>query len=145
MSDPSLSPDPPAESVVGTRSRPVSPRNLLFIYFGVLAVNGLCAGYFASQNRDVPRALDFGLIVATIVAVYAWYYADAAARNFRRTALLGGAVIMFTIVAVPYYLCRSRPPGQRLAALGRFVGVLVLSFLTLMVCSLPFLLAGGQS
>jgi hypothetical protein len=54
--------------------------------------------------------------------IFSWYRLDSDARLYRRTVLLNIGIVMAAIVAVPYYLVRSRPAGQRGAALLRLAG-----------------------
>jgi hypothetical protein len=53
---------------------------------------------------------------------FCWYRLDSDAHQYRRTALLNVGVVMLAIVAVPYYLVRSRPAGQKGRALLRLAG-----------------------
>jgi hypothetical protein len=53
---------------------------------------------------------------------FCWYRLDSDARLYRRTALLNVGIVMFAILAVPYYLVRSRPAGQKARALLRLAG-----------------------
>ena len=55
-----------------------------------------------------------------------WYRLDSEARLYRRTALLNVGIVMLAIVAVPYYLVRSRPAGQKGRALLRLAGFCLL-------------------
>ena len=57
---------------------------------------------------------------------FCWYRLDSDAHQYRRTALLNVGVVMLAIVAVPYYLVRSRPAGQKGRALLRLAGFCVL-------------------
>ena len=53
---------------------------------------------------------------------FCWYRLDSDARQYRRTALLNVGIVMFAILAVPYYVVRSRPAGQKGRALLRLAG-----------------------
>jgi amino acid transporter len=55
-----------------------------------------------------------------------WYRLDSEARLYRRSRWLSVGVVMLAIVAVPYYLVRSRPAGQKRRALLRLAGFCVL-------------------
>jgi amino acid transporter len=57
---------------------------------------------------------------------FCWYRLDSEARQYRRTRWLSIGVVMLAIVAVPYYLVRSRPAGQKGRALLRLAGFCVL-------------------
>jgi len=65
------------------------------------------------------------IVLSTVLfsfLIFCWYRLDSDARLYRRTVLLNIGIVMAAIVAVPYYLVRSRPAGQRGAALLRLVG-----------------------
>jgi hypothetical protein len=53
---------------------------------------------------------------------FCWYRVDSEERMYRRTALLNVGIVMLAILAVPYYLVRSRPAGQKGRALLRLAG-----------------------
>lgn len=90
---------------------------------------GAAIGYYgAALDRDPPKIVDRMVTLAVIILTYVWYHVDAAEREFRRTMALGAGVILLAVVAIPYYLLRSRPSGQKARALFRFLaflGVLV--------------------
>jgi uncharacterized membrane protein (DUF4010 family) len=117
----------------------MNARRVLYAYFGMTALYGALAGYFASFDASPPRVIEFILTLVSVVLVYLWYYFDAEERKYQRTALLGGAVILLSIFAVPYYLVRSRPRGARFKAVGLFLGAVLLSFLVILLAGLPFM------
>ncbi|MBQ0936898.1 hypothetical protein [Ideonella paludis] len=114
---------------------------ILIVLFLTLGLSGACSGYYESHHRATPKAFDILFLAVSTVLVYRWYYLDAAARAYRRTALLGGAVIMLPLLALPYYLFRSRPTGQKMRALLGYFGLLVLAIVTIVLGGLPFALA----
>ena len=116
-------------------------KTILILLFLTLGLSGACSEYYASHHRATPKAFDILFLVVSTVLVYRWYYLDAAARAYRRTALVGGAVIMLPLLALPYYLFRSRPTGQKLHALLEYFGLLVLAIVTIVLGGLPFVLA----
>ena len=76
--------------------------------------------------------------------IFAWYLADTQQRGYTRTALLNIAIILVSVVAVPYYLLRSRPRGQRLKAITRMLGVFVLLLLAMLAGGLVVSLVAGE-
>jgi hypothetical protein len=65
-------------------------------------------------------------LVISIVALFftfAWYRRDSDSREFKRTPLLSVAVVGVGIVALPYYLFRTR--GLRHGALATLIFILV--------------------
>jgi hypothetical protein len=123
----------------------MNSRRALISFFTALALYGAVAGYYASVNADPPRPVELLFTVATVVSIYLWYYFDAAERSYRRSIAMGGAIIMFSLVAVPCYLARSRPSGARVKALVRFVGSVALALVVVVVAGLPFALFGNGS
>jgi len=115
----------------------MTARQAVLALLALTAVYGGMGGYLAAQNADPPRILDVALSVLMLVATYVWYYVDARERRYNRTALLGGAIILFSIVAVPYYLVRSRPVGQKGKALLRFLGFCALSVAVFVLAAVP--------
>jgi len=77
------------------------------------------------------RLLDMDSLFSTFMAVvglllvFWWYRADAGERGYRTSWGLDAAMLLFTPVAVPWYLARSRDglqvPVALLCALGLFV------------------------
>lgn len=119
----------------------MNSKSIIILLFLALAASGACSGYFASHDRATPKPLELLFLLVSTVLVYLWYYKDAASRGYRRTPLMGGAVIMLAVLAIPVYLFRSRPSGQKLRAVLGYLGLLVLALLTLMLAGLPFELA----
>ena len=93
-------------------------------------------GWLVARRWQLPLALDYLVGTTLTVCVYVWYRADADERGYPRTMGLGGAMVLIWPLAVPYYLLRNRPSGQRLGALLRFAGVIVLCFAVAMLSSL---------
>jgi hypothetical protein len=92
------------------------------------AVIGFVDEYFYLFRQTLPGAWVGVSTVTVSVLIFAWYYFDARARSYRRSPALNVLVVAFAIVAVPYYLVRSREKGQRAGALFGLLGVLVLAF-----------------
>lgn len=63
------------------------------------------------------------LSIAALFLIFVWYRLDADSRGFRRSPLLSVAVVGVTILALPYYLFRTR--GFRQGALATVVMILV--------------------
>jgi ABC-type uncharacterized transport system permease subunit len=104
--------------------------NLRTVVIVVLAgafMFGVADTYFFSRGVVMPRTLELLLSLVVLVAGYLWYRQDAAARGYRTSMYLGGAIILFSLVAVPYYLYHSREAGLRQRAILRFVGLVLLA------------------
>jgi drug/metabolite transporter (DMT)-like permease len=94
----------------------------LFLIFIVGAVDGTLAVHH--HESGAWTIFSTILISATI---FAWYYFDSHERAFRRSALLNVAVVALAVLAVPYYLIRSRESGKRLGAFLCFLGAVILA------------------
>lgn len=55
------------------------------------------------------------------ILVFTWYYLDTDERGYRRTPLLSMMVVAVGIIAIPYYLFRSRGARLGLRAFGLFM------------------------
>lgn len=69
--------------------------------------------------------------IAVLVACFVWLGCDSRQLDIRRPWWLNLGVIFLTSVFVPYYLYKTRPPGQRGAAIMAFLGVLFGSFIAM--------------
>jgi hypothetical protein len=114
----------------------MNSRRVLVIFLCILAAYGAVIGYYTPA--EPPKALDFIFLPATVIPVYLWYRFDSKERNNQRTSLLGGAIIIFPLIAVPYYLFHSRPSGAKVDALLRFFGFLAMTFVIMLAAALPF-------
>ena len=92
---------------------------ILMLMFAV----GLADG--GGGARDVDPALFLVIGLAIHYLAFLWYGSDSNARGFVRSRLLSVAVFVFPLAAVPYYLLRSRPAGERWPALRSFTGLLL--------------------
>jgi hypothetical protein len=108
--------------------RSIEPKHALWGVLIAAALGGAIVGSYGVHDADPPRAVRLVVSLLLMVLVYLWYVLDARERKFKRSVALGGAVVLFSAIAVPYYLYRSRPRGQRAAALGGFVGLLLLAW-----------------
>lgn len=118
----------------------MTPRQSLFAVLAAFAGIGATEGYGLARHVR-PSQLVAALMDALVtLAIYLWFRADSNERNYRRTASLGGAIILVSFVAVPYYLYRSRPAGAKGKALLRFVGFCALCYFALVAAALVFLI-----
>jgi hypothetical protein len=46
--------------------------------------------------------------IVSLVVVYAWFWIDARRRSYKASVVLRAAMLVVTVVALPYYLFRSR-------------------------------------
>jgi hypothetical protein len=107
---------------------------LLLLY--VAALSGVTA-YLEAHRLHEPQWFVVTTTLIGSLLVFWWYLTDGTARSYRRSPLLNVAVIAVAVIAVPYYLVRSREKGQRLKALAKFCGFALLLLVSAMVGSLP--------
>ena len=86
---------------------------VLFGLFLTKFLEGALDQHFYPENPFNPVVLAATFVVLT--AVFAWFRLDAIERSFHRSARLNIAVVGLALVAIPYYLFKSRG-GQRGAA-----------------------------
>jgi hypothetical protein len=73
----------------------------------------------------LQSGIPYGFVA--IAVVYVWYRGDAEQRGYRRSPLLNVMVIALALIALPYYLFRSRGLSRGAAATGIFLAVIVAS------------------
>jgi len=59
--------------------------------------------------------------------IFSWYNFDSNNRSYPRSTLLNIAVVTLALVAIPYYLVRSREEEQKLKAILKVIGFGALS------------------
>jgi hypothetical protein len=99
--------------------------HILALLVAVTAVAGVV------DARDMALHIQSGgwAVLSTLIFSYLsfyWYRLDREAYLYRGSRWLGIGIVMLAIVAVPYYLVRSRPAGQKGRALLRLAGFAVL-------------------
>jgi hypothetical protein len=67
----------------------------------------------------------FVISVLALFLVFVWYRLDSDSRQFKRTPLLSIAVVGVGIVALPYYLFRTRGVRQGAVATLVFVSIVL--------------------
>lgn len=72
----------------------------------------------------------FNMLLSLVCAVlvFTWYYLDSGERDYARTPLLNMMVVAVGLIAIPYYLFRSRGARGGLRAFGMFLLALLLWF-----------------
>lgn len=105
-------------------ARPTRPA--LYALLCVAVLVGATNGFAAYRHAVQPLLWTHGLDLISSFLCFVWYCRDGDARSFIRSRWLNIGMIIFSLVAVPYYLWRSRPQGQRGRAILRYVGFGVL-------------------
>jgi len=99
---------------------------LLALVVAITALSTVDSYLQAHQIRE-PGWWHVSATLALSLLIFGWYYFDSESRSYPRSTLLNIAVIGVGIVAIPYYLARSREKGKRLKAIIRLLGFCALS------------------
>ena len=123
----------------GTRARgyELTTRHVLLVFLGVMALLGFALAYMEVHRIAEPQALQVGSTLLFSLLTFTWFWLDSEARAYKRSPLLNVAIIALTVLAVPYYLLRSRPNGQRLKAVGKCLGFALLLWVAFFLGTLP--------
>lgn len=116
------------------------PTHILgLILLGMALLNAKEAYLSAHALREPAwSAVSTALVVS--VLIFWWYWTDSTLRSYRRSPLLNVAVVSLAFLAIPYYLVRSRPRGERLKAILRLLGFSALVVLAMLAGAVPVLL-----
>ena len=104
-------------------------KHILAAFLLLSAVNGGVDTYLDMHHIPEPG---WWLISSSLLAmgiVFAWYHSDSNARGYPRSRWLNISMVMVSLLALPYYLIRSRPEGQKLKVLMKYFGFCLLSIL----------------
>lgn len=96
---------------------------------GLLVAVTLVAGVVEARAMQLHVESNGWTVLSTLMFSFLsfyWYRLDSEARHYQRSRWLGIGIVMLAIVAVPYYLVRSRPAGQKGRALARLAGFCLL-------------------
>lgn len=99
----------------------LTPRQVLVLMVVCMLLYGALAGDNITRHAHRAGVGPPFEIVFSFLSFY-WYRLDSDERRYRRSKPLNVGVIAVAAVALPYYLVRSRPAGQRLRALLRLAG-----------------------
>ncbi len=115
----------------------MKPTHILgLILLGMATLSGVST-YLEAHGIREPNWSVVSTSIAFSLLIFWWYWADSTLRSYRRSPLLNVAVIAVAFVAVPYYLLRSRPRGQRLWAVAGMLGFIGLLIVALFIGALP--------
>lgn len=97
-------------------------KQILIAILLVMVVDGALDASYAAQGMSQPLEWSAPLTLCVSFLGFLWYRIDSDERNYKRSLGLNIAMIMLAILAMPYYLLRSRERGTKLAALARWLG-----------------------
>jgi glucose-6-phosphate-specific signal transduction histidine kinase len=110
-------------------------RKSLYVLLSLLALAAISAALEPESHNPLLGSLNLLLNAAVLASTYIWFVHDADERKFKRSITLGGAIVLFPIFAVPYYLFKSRPVGARGASLRWFLLICASLFTVLVVAA----------
>jgi hypothetical protein len=89
--------------------------------------------YFGVRKVPVPLWWDAVSIISLIMLILTWYHFDSSTRGYARSKWLNAGVIFAAVIAIPYYLIRSREDGKKIKALVRLLGFAMLSLISMVI------------
>jgi hypothetical protein len=104
----------------------MKPKHILGMLLALVLFAALIDARVPHRGAVPAWALAHSLIFSFLC--FSWYRLDSEHRQYRRTFLLNIGVIALAPVAIPCYVVRSRPAGQKgrgLLRLGGFVLLLI--------------------
>jgi hypothetical protein len=109
----------------------LTPKRVLIALLVAFVALGVFETYLEVRGIPEPKSVQLGSTFVFSLMTFTWFWLDSESRAYKRSPFLSVSVVALGIVAIPYYLLRSRPKGQRLKAVGKcvgFVGLLLLAF-----------------
>jgi hypothetical protein len=122
----------------------MTARRALQLFALVVALWALSDGAFALAGGALPLVAALGFEALAGLSLFVWYRHDATERAFERSAPLGVAIALLWVLAVPWYLWRSRSGAQKWRVLLGALGVAVLFWLAFLVANLPAAIRYGR-
>lgn len=92
---------------------------ILLMMFGL----GLGEGALAPSASYIGFYLLAALTTGYLL--FLWYAGDADARGIKRSRVLGAAIVVLPLAAMPFYLLRSRSVTECRLALSAFLGLML--------------------
>jgi hypothetical protein len=106
----------------------------------VLAVFVVAAAAFAFIHgvhiaRGLPQPSHLQVVSSLVFGTltFLWFWIDSELRSFKRSPLLSVAIVALAVIAVPYYLMRSRVEGERLLAFVKLIFFVVTLYIAIMM------------
>jgi hypothetical protein len=115
----------------------MKPTHALIALVAVMAALSSVLSFLDTKGIAEPRWLQVGSTFVFSALTFAWFWLDSEFRSYKRSPFLSISVVALGFIAVPYYLIRSRPKGERGRAIGKFLGFCLAMVITLVVGSLP--------
>lgn len=104
----------------------MKPNRVLILLLVYMAALSGMASYLDAHHIAEPAWSVMVTSIAGSLLVFWWYWADSTSISYRRSPLLNIAMVAAGFLAAPFYLLRSRKEGQRLLALAKLIGFVLL-------------------
>jgi peptidoglycan/LPS O-acetylase OafA/YrhL len=108
----------------------MTQKRILLAILLLMVLDGFIDATYASDDRTQPLAWSVPLTLCFSFLTFLWYRRDSEERGYPRSRWLNIGIILLTPISVPYYLLRSRPPGQKVRALMKCAGFAALIVLS---------------
>jgi hypothetical protein len=108
----------------------MNERRVLVLILIFAALVGAVNNYLYIRAYVVPVWWQASSIVLFVLFMLTWYHYDSVSNGYKRTKWMNAGVLFMAVVAIPFYLVRSRAKGKKikaLLALSGFVALLLLS------------------
>ncbi len=99
------------------------PRRYPLALLPVVALVFGCLEYGPARGPESGSVLQILHALTSLALVFVWFLLDARERGYRASIVLQTALIVLTVVALPYYLFRSRGLAGGFRALALSVAV----------------------
>jgi peptidoglycan/LPS O-acetylase OafA/YrhL len=96
--------------------------HILLLLLVLAMILGAVSAYLETHHIREPLWWHFGSTFLAIGLIFAWYHMDSTLRSYRRTALLNIGVIVVAVIALPYYIVRSREKGHKGKDVMKLIG-----------------------
>lgn len=105
-----------------------SPKETVLVLLALVSFSsGATAAYFDPYNPWPPYLVIFNLIMASLLFV--WYHLDSTERSYKRSRILNVGIVLLPIIAMPYYLIRSRGIKKGSIATCVFILAIIISLI----------------
>ena len=115
----------------------MKPKHILLALLIVSAALGGFLAFLEERGLPEPEVVRLCSMSTVWVLIFAWYRVDSDIQGYKRSPFLNVGVAAFAVLAVPYYLVRSRARGSRLKAVAYFIGFFVLFIAVFTLGALP--------
>lgn len=111
----------------------MNKKNTLTLILILFMLDAASDAYFGVRKVPVPLWWDAVSIISLIMLILTWYHFDSSAQGYPRSKWLNACVLFVAVIAIPYYLIRSREDGKKIKALVRLFGFVMLSLISMVI------------